>query len=316
MATPRLIMQLDVEDIRAEPGDVRIITFRHPVKPRLPAYQPGAHIDLHLPSGLVRQYSLLGDHKDHSRYVVGVKREANGRGGSAWLHENLGVGDRLPVSAPRSHFALAEGERHLLLAGGIGITPILSMARSLSDSGKPFTLHYFARSRSVTPLLAEIGQALGPASVSLHFDDEPDTRIDLGALLAKRAAGEQLYYCGPPGFMAAVERFSSDWPEDVVNFEAFAAPPDETFVPEPFVIRLASSGAELQVLAEETALSVLRAAGVSLASSCENGACGSCECGYVGGTPLHRDGVLKPRARANRFIPCVSRAKGTLTLDL
>lgn len=316
MAAPRLIMTLEVTDIRVEPGDVRVIEFRHPLKPRLPPFRAGAHVDLHLPDGKVRQYSLLGDPKDQSRYRIGVKREDQGRGGSRWLHAHLNIGDRLPVCAPRNHFELAEGKAHRLLAGGIGITPILSMARALHDSDTPFRLHYFSRSRDATPLLAEIGQALDPRAVEYHFDDEPDTRVDLGALLAARQAGEQLYYCGPPGFMAAVGQASTHWPEEAVHFEAFAPPVDENFEPEPFVLRLRSSGAVLPVRSDETALAVLRAAGIALPSSCENGACGTCECGYLEGEALHRDAVLKPGARARRFIPCVSRARGTLTLDL
>lgn len=316
MATPRLIMTLQITDIRDEPGEVRVFEFRHPVKPRLPPFRAGAHVDLHLPDGKVRQYSLLGDPKDQARYTIGVKREASGRGGSIWLHEGLKIGDTLRVCAPRNHFELADGQAHLLLAGGIGITPLLSMARALQDAGTPFRLHYFSRSRASTPLMAEIGQSLDTRSVTFHFDDEPGTRVDLGGLLATRGEGEQLYYCGPSGFMAAVARAAATWPEEAVHFEAFAAPEDENFIPEPFVLHLRSSGVMLPVAANETALGVLRSAGLELPSACENGACGTCECGYLDGTPLHRDAVLKPRARASRFIPCVSRAQGVLTLDL
>lgn len=316
MATPRLIMKLRVADIRPEPGDVRVFTFLHPGKPVLPPFKAGAHVDLHLPDGKIRQYSLLGDEQDRTRYRIGVKLEPGGRGGSEWLHRNLRIGSELPVSAPRSHFALAEGDRHLLLAGGIGITPIIAMARSLQASGKAFQLHYFSRSRAGTPLREEIERDFDRGSVFFHFDDEPATRADLTILLAARRGDEQLYYCGPPGFMAAVGKAGSHWPGDAVHFEAFNPAMDDGFVPEPFLIEIRSSGVLLPVAADMSALSVLRAAGISLSSSCENGVCGTCECGFLTGSPIHRDSVLKAEARGHRFIPCVSRAKGTLKLDL
>jgi len=316
LATPRIVMKLCVAEIRAEPGDVRVITLEHPSRPHLPPFGAGAHVDLHLPNGRVRQYSLMGDEKDRSRYLIGVKREPEGRGGSAWLHDQLALGDILPVSSPRSHFALAPGTSHLLLAGGIGITPLLAMGRRLKETGQHFHLHYFARSRASTPLLSDISQALESRHVSLHFDDEPATQCDLVALLAPRQDDQQLYYCGPAGFMRAISAAAAHWPEEAVHFEAFAAPRDEDFTPEPFTLRLASSGALLPVPAGESALEALRSVGIALPSACENGACGTCECGYLDGEALHRDGVLRPSARANRFIPCVSRAKGTLTLDL
>lgn len=315
--SPRLIMKLDVADLRAESGDVLLATLRHPRRPALPPATAGAHVDIHLPEGRVRQYSLCGDPGDRSVYRVAIKREAAGRGGSRWLHDTLKSGDTLMVSAPRNHFELAEGvERTLLLAGGIGITPLLAMAHALRRGGTPFALHGFARSRATAPLLAEAESAAGPGRVHLHFDDEPETRIDIAAWLSAPEPGTRIYCCGPAGFMDAVRSATAAWPDEAVRFEAFQPLFDEGFVPEPFAIVLGSTGTILQVPAGRSALDVLRESGIELPSSCEIGVCGSCECGFVEGAPLHRDVVLSPRARRDRFIPCVSRAAGTIRLDL
>ncbi|MCF3641995.1 PDR/VanB family oxidoreductase [Rhizobium sp. TRM95111] len=309
-------MKLIVASIHDEPGDVRVIELKHRRKPFLPAYEPGSHVDVHLPDGKVRQYSLCGDPEDLSRYTIAVKREPSGRGGSAWVHDQVTPGAELPVSAPRNHFPLKEsGGPVLLLAGGIGITPILAMARALYRQGKPFELHYFARSRSLAPLLRTLGESIGAESLRLHFDDQVETRQDIEGLLSTRPGEAQLYYCGPPGFMAAIARASEHWPDGTVHFEAFQPPVQDDTPPEPFTIVL-RNGTVVPVPADRSALSAIRAAGVLLMASCENGVCGTCECGYLEGQPIHRDAVLSNAARSHRFIPCVSRATGVLKLDL
>ncbi|WP_192258387.1 ferredoxin reductase, partial [Mesorhizobium caraganae] len=185
MASPRIIMKLTVTAARKEPGDVLVIDLKHTRKPLLPPFEPGSHVDVHLPDGKVRQYSLCGDPTNLSRYTIAVKREDVGRGGSAWIHEAVAVGCTLPVSAPRNHFPLAQCEGPtVLLAGGIGITPILAMARALERQGRPYELHYFTRSRALMPLLSVIEQELDRSTVWLHFDDEPETRQDLESLLS------------------------------------------------------------------------------------------------------------------------------------
>ncbi|SDR63729.1 vanillate O-demethylase ferredoxin subunit [Rhizobiales bacterium GAS113] len=316
MASPRLIMKLTVTAARKEPGGVLIIEVKHPRKPLLPPFEPGSHVDVHLPCGKVRQYSLCGDPTDLRRYTIAVKREQAGRGGSAWIHETVAVGSTLPVSAPRNHFPLDPSQGPtLLLAGGIGITPILAMARVLERQGKPYELHYFTRSRALAPLLSVIERELERRNVRLHFDDEPETRQDLASLLSTRSFEAQLYYCGPPGFMAAVDRVAAHWPKGYVHFEAFQPPESGDAPPNPFTIAL-RDGTVVAVPADTSALAALRAAGVPLLASCENGACGTCECGILEGQPIHRDAILSKDARAHRFIPCVSRATGVLKLDL
>ncbi|MBP2444153.1 PDR/VanB family oxidoreductase [Rhizobium leguminosarum] len=316
MASPRIIMKLKVVATRKEPGDVLVVELQHPRKPLLPAFEPGSHVDVHLSDGRVRQYSLCGDPADLSRYTIAVKREPEGRGGSTWLHAAVCVGAELPVSAPRNHFPLKQGNWPvLLLAGGIGITPLLAMAGVLNRQGKPFELHYFTRGRAVAPFLAVIEQVVDRSKLRLHFDDDPETRQDIEALLSTRPSDAQVYYCGPPGFMAAIARASEHWPEGSVHFEAFQPALLDDAPPEPFTIIL-RNGTEIFVPADTSALSAIRAAGVLLMASCENGVCGTCECGFLEGQPIHRDAVLSKDARSHRFMPCVSRATGVLRLDL
>ena len=309
-------MKLDVVEARRDRGDVVVATLRHPRRPQLPAATAGAHVDLHLPDGRVRQYSLCGDPADRSAYRVAIKGNEGGRGGSLWLHRNLVAGGTLMVSAARNHFELSgAAERTVLLGAGIGITPLLAMAHALSGEGRRFELHVFARSRATAPLLGEI-ERFDPAAIHYHFSDEPRSRLDLAAHLATPAAGAEIYCCGPARFMAAVRQATERWPDDTVHFEAFQPLLDEGFAPEPFDIVLRSTGATIPVPAERTALDMLREIGIELPSSCLLGVCGSCECGYLDGAPIHRDVVLSPRARRDRFIPCVSRAVGPLRLDL
>jgi len=316
MAAPRIIMKLTVTAIRKEPGDVLVIDLKHPRKPLLPPFEPGSHVDVHLSDGKVRQYSLCGDPSDLSRYTIAVKFEQTGRGGSSWIHKTVCPGFTLPVSAPRNHFPLGESRGPvLLLAGGIGITPILAMAWALERRGRRYELHYFTRSSALTPLSSVVESVLDPANVRLHFDDEPETRLDLQNLLSTLSSDKQLYYCGPPGFMAAVDRASAHWPAGTVHFEAFQPPEYDAAPPEPFTITL-RDGTSVPVAADTTALAALRGAGVLLMASCENGVCGTCECGMLEGQPIHRDAVLSRQARDSRFIPCVSRARGVLKLDL
>ncbi|MBN9672019.1 PDR/VanB family oxidoreductase [Roseibium aggregatum] len=312
----RLIMRLSVQDVRAETPDVIVLSFSHPRRPELPAWSAGAHVDVHLPDGSVRQYSLCGDPQDRSIYTIAVKREPDGRGGSLWLHETAAAGLEIPVSAPRNHFSFhPESGRHVLVAGGIGITPLAPMAKRLVAEGQRFVLHYCAKSRSKAPFFAEL-EALCGSRLRPWFSEE-GTRFDpLSALTGE--TGSELYVCGPQGLIASIEEAASklDWPNGKFHMERFTALANDTFVPEPFKVVIASSGKELDVPEERTLLSVLRENGFALHSSCETGTCGSCECGYREGDVLHRDVVLTPDKQKSRLMPCVSRGKGTLVLDL
>lgn len=309
-------MKLTVAEAAAVTADVSTFAFAHPRRPALPAWVPGAHVDVHLPDGAVRQYSLYGDPAERGLYRIAVKREDAGRGGSRWLHQNLKVGGEIFVSAPRNHFALnADAKRHVLVAGGIGVTPLIAMARQLAAEDADFVFHYCARSRESAPLVAALETLCGDR-LRLWLSAE-GRRLDIAALLDAEA-GADLYVCGPSALTEAAEGAAAarGWPEARYHTEHFAARADAGFTPEPFEAVIASSGRVLQVPADRSLLAVLRENGFVRGSSCEIGVCGTCECGYRDGTVIHRDVVLSHAARKTRLMPCVSRARGAITLDL
>lgn len=308
-------MRLDVVATALTGGGALCVVLRHPRKPELPAWTAGAHVDLHLGDGRMRQYSLCGDPADRSTYRIAVKREPHGRGGSAWVHAELLAGTQVLVSAPRNNFPLAEGAaRHVLIAGGIGITPLLAMARALAADGADFTLHYCAASDDA-PLLDDVRAVCGDRLVTWFRSDA--RRFDL-AQLGPAAPGTHLYVCGPQRLLDAVRRGARrlGWPDSGLHMEVFQPVLDEDFTPEPFDVRLVSSDAVLHVPADRSLLDVLREHGVPMPSSCELGICGACECGYSDGSVIHRDQVLPLATRQDRMTPCVSRARVSITLDL
>lgn len=314
--TARLIMTLRVAAASATTPDVLHVSLVHPLRPELPAWQPGAHVDLRLPDGRVRQYSLCGDPADRTRYEIAIKREEAGRGGSAWAHANLAEGSLAHVSAPRNNFPLAaEAGRSILVGGGIGVTPLVAMARHLAAEERDFTLHLCARSAACAPLLAELRQVCG-ARLETWFGDE-GRRFDPRRLGAPEP-GTHVYACGPARLVDAVRDglAEAEWPDAQIHIERFQATVDENFKAEPFDARIASTDAVLHVPADRSLLDVLREHGFSMASSCELGVCGACECGYRDGTVLHRDSVLPLAKRQDRMTPCVSRARVNVTLDL
>ena len=313
--TARLVMKLRVDGVQASTPDVSVFTLRHPRRTHLPAFTAGAHVDLRLPDGLIRQYSLCGDPADTTTYRIAIKREDAGRGASRWAHGALTPGALALVSAPRNNFPLApEAVRHILVAGGIGITPFLAMAQQLRRDGADYVLHYCARS-SQAPVLAELRAVCGGRLVTHFAVDPASTRFD-AASLSDPVPGTHVYCCGPQRLTDAVRAATAHWPEAQVHFEVFQATLDEDFKAEPFDVTLASSGETLRVPAGRSALDVLRAHGLVLPSSCELGVCGACECGYRGGVVIHRDSVLGTGARQDRMMLCVSRARVSVTLDL
>jgi vanillate O-demethylase ferredoxin subunit len=290
----------------------------------LPAFSAGSHVDVTLPGGLTRQYSLCNDSAQTHRYLIGVLREPASRGGSQAMHEQVNEGDTLEISAPKNHFALAhDAQASLLLAGGIGITPILCMAERLAQVGAPFEMHYCTRSAARTAFADRIRASAFAGHVAFHHDDgAPGQKLDLAALLATPRPGTHLYVCGPKGFMDAVlgTARASGWPEAQLHFEFFtsdaAAPRDAD---EAFDVKLASSGRIVTVPKGVTVLQALDAAGVVVPSSCEQGVCGTCITRVIEGVPDHRDMYLTPEEQAANaeFTPCCSRAKTPLlVLDL
>ncbi|MET3429991.1 ferredoxin-NADP reductase [Actinoplanes tereljensis] len=266
--------------------------------PSLPAWEPGAHIDLHLPSGLVRQYSLCSDFSDLSAYRIAVLAQPSGRGGSMEAHRALHVGATVSISPPRQTFPLVPASRYVFVAGGIGITPLLPMIRQASALGIPWSLFYGARH---TAFAAELS---GPVTFV-------DGLLDLPAIVASSSDAE-IYACGPAPMLDALSAMRADL--HMERFAPFVAGGDGSFE-----VELARTGVIVPVGADETILSAVRAAGADVPSSCEMGFCGTCETKVLSGTVDHRDDLLTPaeRATGNTMMVCVSRAScARLILDL
>ncbi|HEX5341456.1 MAG TPA: PDR/VanB family oxidoreductase, partial [Duganella sp.] len=266
----------------------------------LPAFTAGAHIDVHVAPGLVRQYSLCNPPHERHRYVIGVLRDPASRGGSQAMHEQINAGAALTISAPRNHFPLVEdAPRSVLLAGGIGITPLLAMAETLSAQGAQFELHYCTRSPERTAFRDRILSAPYAPQVSFHHDSVQP--LDLPALLAGLPRDTHIYFCGPSGFIDHVKATAAaaGWPQEQLHLEYFGA---AAAVPQdgdlPFEVKLASSGKCYTIPAGVTVLKVLGDAGVFVPASCEQGVCGTCLTRVLDGVPDHRDLYLTEEEQA------------------
>lgn len=286
----------------------------------LPTFQPGAHIDLHLPNGLVRQYSITNGPGETDRYVIGVKREAASGGGSACVHDTLRVGDVLAISEPRNNFPLRrDAVRTLFIAGGIGITPLLSMALALDHSALSYRLHYFAQAESQMAFADRLAELKGNLVPHLGLSPEA-TQEKLRETLTGYVPGMHVYLCGPGPMLEAARAIARDcgWPESAVHFEYFKNT-HEIDDSSSFEVALARSCVTLQVPAGRTILDVMREAGIDMPSSCEQGACGTCLATVIEGEPDHQDVYLNDaEKRSNtKIMTCVSRAKSArLVLDL
>lgn len=282
-------------------------------------FEAGAHIDLHLPNGLVRSYSLVNSPQDRGRYVLGILRDRKSRGGSEYVHQQLRVGMQLPISQPRNLFALDESAPHtVLVAGGIGITPLYCMLNRLRALGKSVELLYCARSRKEAAFVDEL--AASAAKVSLHFDEEQGGPIDLRAFLAERPSSAHFYCCGPTPMIDVFESHCENLGHPNVHIERFAAAAPPPSAPQgSYEVQLARSGKSIEVPAGKSLLDALLESGVAVECSCREGVCGACETGVLEGEPEHRDGVLSKAERAanNTMMVCVSGCKGSrLVLDL
>ncbi len=289
----------------------------------LPAFDAGAHIDVHLADGLIRQYSLCNDARETNRYRIAVLRDANSRGGSAAMHDQVQEGQLIQISAPRNHFALdPSAQRSLLLAGGIGVTPILAMAQSLSQQGADFKMAYCARSRSRAAFHDEIRESAFAERVVIHFDDgEEKQRFDIGAALDEAGSEAHLYVCGPQGFIDAVVATAKErgWNDTRIHFEYFGAAPVQADDDGSFEVQIASSGKVYSVAKDKTVVAALAEHGIKIPVSCEQGVCGTCITRICSGIPDHRDYYMTDAEHdANdQFTPCCSRAKTPrLVLDL
>ncbi|MBO6560262.1 MAG: oxidoreductase [Nisaea sp.] len=280
----------------------------------LPAFTPGAHITIETPSGAMRRYSLLNDGGAPAEYVIAIKRETNSRGGSSSMHDDATVGTELQVEPPENEFELVGASKYLLIAGGIGVTPILSMARKLTAEGKPFKLVYCTRSAAETAYLEECKAF--PGAIVHHDEGSLDRFYDFWDHFEEPGT-EHVYCCGPAPLMEEIKAVSGHWPEGRVHFEDFNAVAVVREDDVPFKVTVSGSGHTIEVPADRSILEALRDAGEPTVSSCESGTCGTCKCRLVEGEADHRDLVLMDEEKNDYIMICVSRAKtGDLVIDL
>lgn len=314
-------LEVIVRQIQSETSEIRSFVLESASSGPLPPFQAGAHIDVFPIPGLSRQYSLVNDPADCSRYVLGVKREPNSRGGSSAMHGNLQEGSRLRISRPKNNFALRNNAgRSILMAGGIGVTPLLSMSQALCARGADFQLHYFVRSNSEMAFRDLIIGSAWSSHVNYHFGLVPPLLNDvLEEILRGPETDDLVYLCGPGPFMDAVRSAATNagWAADQVVLEHFSAkPPKLEAGADEFVVRLARRGVELVVPSEKTIIEVLREAGVEIQTSCEQGVCGTCVTPVLEGDLLHNDLYLSDDEHEDGRLmtPCVSRCKSKLLI--
>jgi vanillate O-demethylase ferredoxin subunit len=303
--------------------DIASFEFVHPTGGALPPFSAGSHIDVTVRDGLTRQYSLSNDPRDTQRYVIGVLRHAQSRGGSIAMHTQLNVGDLVRVSLPKNFFPLQRAAtRSVLVAGGIGITPILAMARQLAADGQDFVLHYCARSRQRAAFADDIAASAFADKVQFHFSDEQAGRaLNLAHMVGPAEEGKHLYLCGPAGFMDQVAATAEGlgWPAAQMHREHFAHEVKHSDNDVAFDVKLARSGRVVHIAKHRTVAAALAECGVAIPMQCEQGVCGTCLTRVLEGEPEHRDAILtaEDRARKDRFTPCCSRALSpVLVLDL
>lgn len=310
-------------DIKPVARDTKLYTFARADGAPLPAYKPGAHIDLHLANGLIRQFSLVTPHDDPQTYVVGVKRDENSRGGSRYIIDEMKVGDQIKISAPRNTFPLVEDAEHVVLfAGGIGITPIWCMVQRLAALDRSWKLFYACRSRADMAFVDALEQFDGTLR-HLHFDDEAGGVLDMAAALAETPANAHVYCCGPNPMLKAFEAATAGRPRNLIHVEYFTPKEEAAAAGEAklggFWVELARSGEEYFIPEGKKILEVLYEAGVDVDYSCELGICGACETKVISGIPVHHDSVLSEEEQASNekvMICCAGCKTERLVLDM
>ncbi|HZX17802.1 MAG TPA: PDR/VanB family oxidoreductase [Pseudomonas sp.] len=286
----------------------------------LPAFEAGAHVDVHLPSGHTRQYSLCGDPANAAIYRLGVLKDPQSRGGSVGVHDALHEGVAVDISYPRNHFPLdLTAHRSILIGGGIGVTPLLAMAYALKAQGKTFELHYCGRSRSRSAFLDELERSDFADVVFTHFDDEPESKLNLETVLGQAQEGTHLYTCGPSGFMDWVinTALTAGYPDTQIHREYFQADVDNSGAS--FEVVAARSGKTVTVEEGQSILQALAGVGIDIEISCEQGVCGTCLCDVIEGEPDHRDVYFTEDEKAanDAILVCCSRSKSAkLVLDI
>lgn len=319
------LLQLKIKQIRQEASGIHSFELVSEDEKALPPFDAGSHIDLHLPSGTIRQYSLSNDPVETHRYVVGVLRDEQGRGGSKEAHQVFRVGDSLSASNPRNHFQLDESAKKvILLAGGIGITPLKSMGHRLRSLGIPFELHYCARAQENIAFPQELQNLSDSGEVQFHLDGGIlGNGLNITEMIKGLEADSHLYYCGPAGFMKACAQAAKERSDLHVHFEHFKAPEKEggqaklESDPGELVIQIQSTGQKIALSRSESLIDVLAKLGVEVLTSCQSGLCGTCKTRYISGDVEHGDCILSDAEHAEYLTPCISHIKsGTLVLDL
>ncbi len=313
------LLTLSVRKIRHETPDIASFELVDPEGRDLPPFTAGAHLDVRINDKFRRQYSLCNNPSERDRYVIAVLKDSAGRGGSAAMHA-ISEGAMLTVSEPINRFPLAgrEARAHLLLAGGIGVTPMMAMIAELEAQQRPWRMHYCTRSRDRSAFLDRLEPFIAAKKVEVHHDDgDPAKGLDIGKALSNFEIGTHLYYCGPPGFMTAAKNATGAWPTYNVHCEYFEAPDDRPPAESgPFQIKIKSTGQVIDVPADKTIVAVLRENGFDVATECEDGYCGTCITRYLEGEPEHRDTVLSEGERKSYVMVCCARSKSPmLVLD-
>lgn len=313
-------LTLRVAQVQSFGGAIKRIVLQDPDGWELPSFEAGAHLDVCLPEGRVRQFSLSGDPAARDRYELAVQASRPGRGGSAWVHDRVAAGDTLYASLPRNHFRLDPAfRRFVLIAGGIGITPLRSMTFELERSAKPYELWYCAREEAAAAYVDDLRARIPRGRLHLLFDDgAAERQLDVAALFENAQADTAVYCCGPAGLMHAVREATRHWPETAVRFEAFSPPEaEDVLTARDFEVTLARTGVTVPVRRGQSILQALREHNVEVQSSCEAGVCRSCKTGFLEGSPVHRDLVLNAEERKSSMLICVSGCSSErLVLDL
>ncbi|HSS29160.1 MAG TPA: PDR/VanB family oxidoreductase [Usitatibacter sp.] len=315
-------MELEVRQKLTLARDIVLFTLADPARRELTPFTAGSHLLVTTPNGREREYSICNSPTERHRYLIAVKREPAGGGGSASMIDELHAGTRLEAVGPRNHFPLhEEASSHLLIAGGIGITPLRAMALQLAKREADFELIYLTRSAEVTAFLQDLSSPEWAGRVRIHHDGgDPSRGLPLASLLAERKGNAHLYCCGPRGLMRAVRAAASRWPAAALHFEDFGTSPVEpsgSASDTEFTVRLVRSGICVGVPKDVTILEAIRRSGVPVPSSCESGTCGTCRTRLIEGTADHRDFVLGEDEQQDEIMICVSRAVSSeLVLDL
>jgi len=314
------VTELRLRQVRLEAEAICSYEFVATAGRSLPPFEAGAHIDLHLPEGRIRSYSLVNAPHDGDRYLVAVQREEAGRGGSAWMHDSLRVGQVLAASAPRNDFPLDETAQHtIFIAGGIGITPILSMIARLDVLGRSWQLYYASRAPEYTAFLPQLEAFdCGRGRVTCCFGSDRTERLDIGGIVARADGATQLYCCGPTRMIDAFVEAGHGRPSATMHFERFTAAAAQA-VEGGYTVVLQRSGKRLSVLPGKTLLDTLLDEDISVSYACTNGICGTCLTGVVAGTPDHRDEFLSDqerRAGKCMLVCCSGSRTQELVLDL